>query len=153
MKTISLRFEDFESAFIIGSPDSRYFVSTETGEVIHTSHFDDETVRKRILDKVSAPGWLEIPRPTEADARAEIDAFIASEGRDGEIGQALTAGLSDKKPFVGFNKALGKFPDARRRWSEARMAAIHRRLLAFTTQHELIIDDPAFAAIASTSGR
>ncbi len=151
MKIISVRFEDFESAFIVGSPDSRYFVSTETGEVTHTSHFDDETVRRRILDKVSAPSWLEVPRPTEADAHAEIDAFIAAEGRDGEIGQALTAGLNEKKPFVGFNKALGKFPDARRRWSDARMAAIHRRLLAFTTEHGLHIDDPAYAAIVATS--
>ncbi len=144
--TVTVRWDDFEAAFIIGSPESRYFLDTTTGAVEYTSHFDDEAVRERVLRRAAAPGWLEIPRPSEDDARAEVSEFIASE-TDEAIRAALQAGFSERHAFKGFNSALGKYPEARRRWTSARLAGIHRRLLAFTRRNDLVVDDDRFRAL------
>lgn len=142
---LNVRWEDFEAAFIVGAPDSRYFLDTGSGHVDYTSFLDDESVRNRVLARTSQPGWLEIPRPTSADARAEIAAFIAAQPL--EVRAGLEKGLAEKNPFMGFNKALGLQPEVRRAWADARLAAIRRRLFAFTSAHDLEIDDERFRAL------
>ncbi len=145
--TLTVRWDDFEAAFIIGSPDSRYFVDTASGAVEYSSHFDDDAVRERVLRRASQPGWLEIPRPTEDDARAEVQSFIDAEP-DADVRAALQAGFAEKHAFKGFNVALGRFPEVRRRWASHRLSGIHARLLAFTRRHDLAIDDERFRALS-----
>ena len=145
---LSVRWDDFEAAFIIGSPDSRYFVNLDSGEVRYSSFLDDESVRNRGLAQTAQPHWVEIVRPTQADARAEVEVFIGAQ-KDDAVREALTKGYRERNPFMGFNKALGSFPDVRRGWATARMAGIHRRLLAFTKAHSVSIDDDRYRALLS----
>ncbi len=145
-RSLTVRWDDFEAAFIITSPDAVYFVNTDTGDVEYTSHMDGETVRERILKRTGGDQWIEIPRATYEDGIAELKAFAEAEP-DAELSAALVAALAEKLPPRAFNRALGGNVEARRRWSAARMAGIHQRLLAFCTEHDLVIDDDRFRAL------
>lgn len=149
LKTLTVRWDDFEAAFIIGAPGSRYFLSLRTGDVEYTSFMDGETVKSRVLKRTSGDGWLEIPRASTDEAMAEIQAFIETEP-DAELRAAMQAGIESKHPLKGFNRALGANVEPRRRWAAARMRGIHDRLLAFCAAHELAIDDDRFRALADS---
>ena len=144
--TLTLRWEDFEAAFIIGSPNARYFVSLTTGEVVYTSHMDGEKVRARVLKQTAQPGWLELPRPDMDDARREVEAF-ADTVEDKELGVRIREALGASVPFLAFNRALGSDKDARRGWAAFRDQNIAARLLAFCKEHDLAIDDDRFRAL------
>ena len=121
MTVLTVRWEDFESAFIIGSPDARYFLNLETGETEYTSHMDGDTVNARVLKKVEAGDFLEIPRPSFDDAMAEVSAFIRSENSETQI--RLREGMTEhRSPFLGFNRAIGADRELRARWSTHRQA-------------------------------
>ena len=147
-RTVAVRWDDFEAAFIIGSPDARTFVCLRTGDVEYTSHMDDDTVRQRILGRASGPDWLEIPRVSTDVGMAEIEAFIASEA-DPELAAALRRSLQERQPFRAFMAALAKGDGARLRWAAARQRGIEDRLLAFCTAHDLVIDDDRFRALVA----
>lgn len=148
-RTLTLpRWEDFEAAFIIGSPDARYFVHLETGEVEYTSHMDDEKVRGRVLARTGGPGWLEVPRAGSDAAMAEIEEFIATEG-DPVVAADLRASLKERIPFRAFMRALGTHPGSRQRWNDARRRGIHKRLLAFCRANDLVIDDDHFRGVVA----
>ena len=147
-RTLTVRWDDFEAAFIIGAPDSRYFLNLDTGEVEYTSHLDDEKVRSRIERRTAGEHWLEIPRASTPEGMAEIRDFIQCE-EDPDLRHSLEASLSERNPLMGFNRALGTDIAARKRWSARRMAGIHERLLAFCQAHDLVIDDDAFRALLS----
>ncbi len=138
---IEVRWDDFEAAFFIGSPDAQYFFNRETGETVYTSHMDGETVRERILRQTKADPWIAIPRATPDDGLAEIRAFAEAQ-EDEALKAKLLAALETNHPPMAFNKALD--PESRRRWRAALQAGIERRLLAFCTEHELEIDDERF---------
>ena len=105
MPTLSVRWDDFESAFIIGSPDARYFLNLKTGETEYTSHMDGETVKNRILSKVEAGDYLEIPRVNIDDALDEIMSFI--DAQESETAKRLRDGMTQhSSPFLGFNRAM-----------------------------------------------
>lgn len=148
MKTLTVRWDDFEAAFIIGAPGSRYFVNVCNGEVEYTGHLDGDTVRERVQRRVESGDWLEIPRASTPEGMAEIAAFIEAQDDD-TLKSRLRAGLAEKKALMGFNKALGTDLAARRRWSDHRMRGIHTRLLAFCRANDLVIDDPAFRDIVA----
>ena len=143
-RTLNVSWDDFEAAFIIGSPDARYFVNVASGEVLYTSHLDDDQVRTRVLNRTSGPDWLEIPRST--DGMAEIGAFIAAEP-DAAARAALEKSLTLKLPLKQFMMALAQIEGGRQRWSDARLRAIHGRLLAFCREHDLEVDDDRYRAI------
>ena len=145
------RWEDFESAFIIGSPDARYFLHLESGTVEYTSHLDGETVRSRVLRQTSGPGWVELPRASTPEGMAEVQAFIEAE-EDGALRAELRAALESRLGFVKFNRTLGRYADARARWAAARMRGIHQRILTFCRQHDLDVDHDRFRAIIDELG-
>lgn len=144
--TLKLRWEDFEAAFIIGSPNARYFVSLTTGEVVYTSHMDGEKVRARVLKQTTQPGWLELPRPDMEAARREVEGF-ADTVADQELGARIREALGASVPFLAFNRTLGVDKDARRAWGAFRDKGIATRLLAFCQAHDLAIDDDRFRAL------
>lgn len=150
-KTFSVRWDDFEAAFIIGSPDARYFVNTSTGEVEYTSHLDGETVRTRVLGRTSGDDWLEISRASTPEGMVEIEEFISSED-DADFAAQLRTSLEGRRGLITFNRTLGTRPEARKRWSELRMRAIRRRCLAFCREHDLEIDDDAYRAVVAELG-
>ena len=145
-RTLTVSWDDFEAAFIIGSPDARYFVNVGTGEVQYTSHLDDDQVRNRIVGRTAGADWIEIPRASSADGMAEIKAFIAAEPDD-VTRAALEKSLTERVPFRAFMTALGTLPDGRRRWADARLAGIHARLVRFCLARDLEIDDDRYRAI------
>jgi len=147
-RTLTVRWDDFEAAFIIGAPDSRYYLNLASGEVEYTSHLDGQTVRDRVARRVAAGEWLEIPRASTPEGMAEIHAFIEAQ-TDPDLQAGLRAGLAEKNPLMGFNRALGSDLAARRRWSDHRMRGIHQRLMAFCRENDLVVDDPAFRDIVA----
>ena len=146
LKTIEVNWDDFESAFIIGSPDARYFIHASSGEVEYISHMDGEVVRERLERKTESPDWIEIQRPTQDDAMTEIRQFIEAETNTDTV-ERLANSLSETRPFVAFNRAMGSDVELRRRWSTARMAGIHQRLMLFCSKHGFSINDERFTAI------
>ncbi len=150
-KTFTVRWDDFEAAFIIGSPDARYFVNTTTGEVEYTSHLDGETVRTRVLKRTAGSEWLEVPRASTPEGMQEIEQFIGTE-EDTELKEALRSALQGRRGLIMFNRALGAHPEARKRWSELRMLGIRRRCLAFCREHDLEVDDPAYRTLVDEIG-
>ena len=149
MRILTVRWDDFEAAFIIGSPDARYFLNLLTGEVEYTSHMDGETVKERVLAKVAAGDFLEITRPSFDVAMDEVTSFIGSEAPD--VQAQLNDGMQQhKSPFLGFNRAMGSDVELRRRWSAHRQAGIERRLVAFCKHHDLAIDDERFHSLVRT---
>ena len=146
MPTLKVRWDDFESAFIIGSPDARYFLNLDTGETEYTSHMDGETVKSRILTKVKDGNFLEIPRSSLETALNEVTKFI--DAQENDIAMRLRDGmLHHKSPFLGFNRAMGDDRELRRRWSTHRQAGIERRLLAFCQANDLTIDHERYRAL------
>ena len=146
MPTLKVRWDDFESAFIIGSPDARYFLNLDTGETEYTSHMDGETVKSRILAKVKDGNFLEIPRNSLDTALNEVTTFI--DAQENDIAMRLRDGmLHHKSPFLGFNRAMGDDRELRRRWATHRQAGIERRLIAFCQAHDLTIDHERYRAL------
>ena len=143
MTAMTVRWEDFESAFIIGSLDARYFLNLDTGETEYTSHMDGDTVKARVLQKVESGHFLEIPCPSFDDAMAEVSAFISSE--NAETQTRLKEGMMEhRSPFLGFNRAIGSDRELRARWSAHRQAGIERRLISFCRDHELAIENEVY---------
>ena len=146
MPTLSVRWDDFESAFIIGSPDARYFLNLKTGETEYTSHMDGETVKNRILSKVEAGDYLEIPRVNIDDALDEIMSFI--DAQESETAKRLRDGMTQhSSPFLGFNRAMGSDRELRAHWARHRQQGIERRLYLFCKEHDMEIDDERFRAL------
>lgn len=149
-RTVTVSWDDFEAAFIIGSPDARYFVNVVTGEVQYTSHLDDDQVRGRIVGRTKGEDWVEIPRASSSDGMAEIRAFIDAEP-DAAARAALQKSLGERVPFRAFMMALAQVPEGRRRWADARLAGIHARLARFCRERDLEIDDERYRAIVRAS--
>jgi len=144
--TIDVRWDDFEAAFFIGSPDARYFLNRDTGAVEYTSHMDGETVRERILRQTKNEPWIEIPRVEPGTGIRELHQFTETVS-DETHRNALLEALKTPRPLVSFNKALGADPAIRKQWKTALMNGIHRRLLSFCVEHELRVDDERFRDI------
>ncbi len=144
------RWEDFEAAFYIGSPDARYFLNVESGEVVYTSHMDDEKVRGRILERTRLPGWLELPRASTPEGMDEVRAFVASETRP-ELLEALTRSLAERVPLRAFMRVVYADPQARARWATDRIRAIHRRILAFCEHEGLVIDHDRYRELTGSA--
>jgi len=145
--TVTVRWDDFEAAFFIGSPDARYFLDTRDGTVEYTSHMDGSQVRERVLRQTGAEGWIEIPRAGPEAGLKEIAAF--ADTQPPEIAENLRASLKDSVPFRAFNRAMAGHPEVRRAWRQALMDGIHRRLLSFCRANDLLIDDDRFQALAA----
>ena len=152
MRTLSVDWDHFEEAFVIGSPDARYFLHVHTGEVAYIGPMDGPTVRQRVMTRVEAEGWVEIPRPSLADALEEIRGFAAAEV-DEEVRERLLAALRDPRPPVAFNRALGRDRALRRRWAAWRDRAIAARLVAFCERHDIQPDDPRYGDARRRAGK
>jgi hypothetical protein len=147
--TVSLDWDEFEMAFMIGSPDAMYLLNTQTGVLEYVSHLDDEEGRQTILDRAQGDVWVEIPRASTPEGLAEIQLFISTES-DSELKARLEASMESANAFVAFNQALGGATPARKRWTVGRIRGMHRRLLDFCAARDLVIDDPRFTEIKAS---
>ena len=148
-KKVSVNWDDFEMAFMIGSPDAKYFFHLGTGELKYLSYLDDDKAKEKLLKQTQDNGWIEIPRASTPEGMEEIENFIASE-EDPVVKTSLEQSLADAKPLLAFNRALGGATPARKRWTVARIASMHTRLINFCEAHDLVIEDERFEDIRAS---
>ena len=147
-RTLTVRWDDFEAAFFLGSPEARYFVNLESGEVVYTSHMDGETVRERVLRQTKQAPWIAIPRAPADQPLQEIRAF-AAQVDDEDMKAAIMASLDASQTPRAFNAAIGTNVEVRRAWRAHLQRGIQQRLLAFCQSADLEIDDDRFRALVS----
>ncbi|HIA04396.1 MAG TPA: hypothetical protein EYN06_05570 [Myxococcales bacterium] len=151
-KKVSVNWDDFEMAFMIGSPDAKYFFHLGTGELKYLSYLDDDKAKEKLLKQTQDDSWIEIPRASTPEGMEEIANFIASE-EDPVVKANLEQSLTTAKPLLAFNRALGGATPARKRWTVARITSMHIRLIDFCEAHDLLIEDERFEEIRAALAR
>jgi hypothetical protein len=136
-------------AFMIGSPDAKYFLNIDTGKLEYLSYLDDEEAKDALLKRTEDDNWVEIPRASTPEGMLEIQAFIDSE-EDAEVKAVLESSQKENNPLLAFNRALGGATPARKRWTVARINSMHSRLLNFCDAHELVVDDERFHEVKAS---
>jgi hypothetical protein len=136
-------------AFMIGSPDAKYFLDIDSGELEYLSYLDDEEAKDALLKRTEDDNWVEIPRASTREGMLEIQAFIDSE-EDAEVKAELESSQKESNPLLAFNRALGGATPARKRWTLARINSMHGRLLDFCDAHELVVDDERFHEVKAS---
>jgi hypothetical protein len=115
---VRVDFEELRFAMEDASYEHRYFMDTETGEVILVSEYDgDEETSERLeaIDQAEPGRYLQVPRAESRTAYEDMQDFIDTVS-DKHLQELLDVGIQGKGAFRRFKDVLARDPAEQQRW-------------------------------------
>jgi hypothetical protein len=129
-RKVRAELEELRSAMEDSSYEHRYFLDTETGEVILVSEFfNEDEARQQIaeIDKAESGRYLEVPRAESRDGYADMQDFIETVD-DEHVQELLDVAIQGRGAFRRFKDVLARHPAEQQRWSEFQAARLDGRV-------------------------
>jgi hypothetical protein len=128
-RTVQVDLEELRFAMEDASFEHRYFLDTETGEVILVSElFDDDEAREQLtrIDEAERGRYLEVPRADSHEGYAYMQDFIASV-RDEHLQELLSVAIQGRGAFRRFKDVLAHDPAEQQRWFDFQAGRLDAR--------------------------
>jgi hypothetical protein len=130
LRKVRADLEGLRDAMEDSASDHRYFLDTETGEVILFSEFYDAEEAARQIAKIDAAEsgrYLEVSRTGSRDGYADMQDFIDSV-EDKHVQELLHGAIQGRGAFRRFKNVLARQPAERQRWFEFQAARLDVRV-------------------------
>ena len=134
-RKVRVDLEELRFAMEDASYEHRYFLDTETGEMVLVSEFfDDEETGQQLeqIEKAEPGRYLQVPRAESREGYEDMQDFIDTVS-DEHVRELLDVAIQGKGAFRRFKDMLRGHPAEQQRWFEfqaARMDARAREWLA-----------------------
>jgi hypothetical protein len=112
------------------SYEHRYFLDTETGEVILISEYDDyeeSTQRLEAIHEAEPGRYVQVPRAESSDGYEDMQEFIDTVS-DKPFRQLLEVAIQGKGAFRRFKDVLARDPAEQQRWFAFRLDRLNTRV-------------------------
>jgi Uncharacterised protein family (UPF0158) len=134
-RTVQVDLEELQFAMEDASFEHRYFLDTETGEVILVSElFDDDEAREQLarIDEAEPGRYLQVPHADSHEGYGDMQDFIATV-RDEHLQELLEVAIQGPGAFRRFKDVLARHAAEQQRlfdFQAARSEARAREWLA-----------------------
>src|SRR6266566_5419482 len=128
-RTVQVDLEELRFAMEDASFEHRYFLDTETGEVILVSEsFDDDEAREQLkrIDEAEPGRYLHVPRADPHEGYGDMQDFIATV-RDERLQELLEVAIQGRGAFRRFKEVLARHPAEQQRWFDFQAARSEAR--------------------------
>jgi len=141
---VHLRHDQIRRAYEQGSPEARYFLDVETGEIIPV--FVDLIERggnpadaKRIASGVNVRYFL-IPHKPSHEGYAMMEEFIETV-KEKHLKEALTEAIEGKGAFRRFRDVLVSYPNEEERWLDLRDGRAREEIEAWLEENDIRLEE------------
>ena len=127
-RKVRVDLEELRFAMEDASYEHRYFLDTETGDVILASEmFDDEETQRQLteIDEAEPGRYLEVRRADSREGYDDMQDFIDTVS-DEHLQELLNVAIQGRGAFRRFKDVLARHPAEQQRWFDfqaARLAA------------------------------
>ena len=128
-RTVQVDLEELRFAKEDASFEHRYFLDTETGEVILVSElFDGDEAGEQLtrIDEAEPGRYLRVPRAESHEGYEDMQDFIATV-RDEHLQELLEVAIEGRGAFRRFKDVLARHPAEEQRWFDFKAAQLDAR--------------------------
>lgn len=136
-----MNWSELEDAFISTSPECRYFLLPETGEILFLSEGLEEDEQAEIEDRLDSTNFVEI-EPPESHEKWRWMAAFAETVQDEHLRELLEVALQGKGAFRRFKDVLLRSPAERERWFRYETEAMHEAIDRWVAGHSIEVENP-----------
>ena len=129
LRKVQVNLDELCAAIDDASFEHRYFLDTETGEVILVSDMSDEDEVQQQLAEIDAGDrgrYLEVPRAESHEGYRDMEDFVATL-RDQRLQGLLEVAIQGRGAFRRFKDVLDRHPAERQRWFDFHAARLEDR--------------------------
>jgi uncharacterized protein UPF0158 len=129
-RKVRVDVEQLRFAFEDASYEHRYFLDTETGDVILVSEmFDDEETQRQLteIDEAEPGRYLQVRRADSREGYDDMQDFIDTVS-DEHLQELLNVAIQGRGAFRRFKDVLARHPAEQRRWFEFQAARLDGRV-------------------------
>jgi hypothetical protein len=130
LREVSVDLDELCAAFNDASSELRYFLDTETGEMILVSDMLDQDEMQQQLAEIDAADmgrYLAVPLADSHKAYRDMEDFIATV-RDEPLQDLLSLAIQGRGAFRRFKDVLLGHPETRQRWFDFEAARLEARV-------------------------
>ena len=135
-RKVRVDLEELRFALEDGSYEHRYFLDTETGEVILVSEmFDDEEAERQLaeIDEAEPGRYLQVPAADSREGYAGMQDFIATVS-DEHLQELLDVAIQGRGAFRRFKDVLVRHPTEQERWFDFQVLRLEARARAWLAE-------------------
>ena len=128
-RTVRVDLDELRFAIEDASYDHRYFLDTETGELILVSElFDGEEAQRQLaeIDEAEPGRYLQVPRADSREGYDDMQDFIATVS-DEHLQELLDVAIRGRGAFRRFKDVLARHPGEQERWFDFQAARLDAR--------------------------
>ena len=128
-RTVRVDLDELRFAIEDASYDHRYFLDTETGDVILASEmFDDEETQRQLaeIDEAESGRYLQVLRANSREGYDDMQDFIATVS-DEHLQELLDVAIRGRGAFRRFKDVLARHPGEQERWFDFQAARLDAR--------------------------
>ena len=128
-RKVTVDLEELRFAIEDASYEHRYFLDTETGEVILVSEmFDDEETQRQLteIDEAEPGRYLQVPRADSREGYDDMQDFIDTVS-DAHLQELLNVATQGRGAFRRFKDVLAGHPAEQQRWFDFQAARLDAR--------------------------
>jgi hypothetical protein len=121
--------EELRFAMEDASYEHRYFLDTETGDVIFASEmFDDEETQRQLteIDEAEPGRYLQVQRADSREGHDDMQDFIDTVS-DEHLQELLNVAIQGRGAFRRFKDVLARHPAEQQRWFDFQAARLDAR--------------------------
>jgi len=128
-RKVRVDLQELRFAMEDASYEHRYFLDTETGELILVSElFDDEEAERQLteIDEAEPGRYLQVPRADSREGYDDMQAFIDTLS-DEHLQELLNVAIQGRGAFRRFKDVLARHPAEQQRWFDLQAAPLDTR--------------------------
>jgi len=128
-RKVRVDLQELRFALEDASYEHRYFLDTETGEVIFASEmFDDEETQRQLteIDEAEPGRYLQVPRADSREGYDDMQDFIATVS-DERLHELLDVAIQGRGAFRRFKDVLAHHPAEQQRWFDFQATRLEAR--------------------------
>jgi hypothetical protein len=126
-RKVPVNLDELRFAAEDASPEHRYFLDTETGEVIPVSEwFDDAGKQLAEIDEAEPGRYLQVPRAGSHEGYADMQDFIDTVS-DEHLHELLDVAIQGRGAFRRFKDVLARDPAEQQCWFDFQAARLDAR--------------------------
>jgi len=142
MRTIPIRWTEFETAFERNSPDTESFINARTGEIVSVVDGQPEATELRVRVVAGGAGFVKIEPASSREQYRWMERFVVSVD-DEALRERLVISIDGKGAFRRFKDVLLNYPVERERWFTFRSGLLHWHMQQWLEREEIEPTEPA----------
>src|SRR6266566_2280678 len=138
-RTVQVDLEELRFAMEDASYEHRYFLDTETGEVILVSEMlDDEEAQRQVaeIDEAEPGRYLQVPHADSREGYDDMQDFIDTVS-DGHLQELLNVAIQGRGAFRRFKDVLARHPAEQERWFDFHARRLEARVREWVAEEGL----------------